>query len=780
MKTQNLRRLFLLSAAAGLMASQSVMAYPFQDLDPAPDPDLLALTKEDEVTVQHQFDQFDLTAEERAQLTRLIDPSAPGVIEDFDLSRDPEAPIPMKEHPEYIELMARISKMLPREIVDCGPSGEGLELDGGYYYYLTGDISCTLAHHHDAGLFVNSFSILDLRGHTVTSTNHKGRGVQLSQDTVLFGGEHRGLISGFEVGIYSETNSNLVLHVESSNNVQNPNDLSFTGHGVLFHTTFKHADSHEFYGHRILYSVMNDNAVVGVQFEALGHTNASGDISIYSNHVYGTVANNNAEAGVLFLFTNGVVTYDHVDIFKNSISHTHVENSNDVGIEFGVEGFATSDSFSIRQNNISHSSVRCQSTLACGEAGIIFSVGEVGNSGNIAEVVDNSIYANLVDDSSGYGILFEVVGVEQTSTQGNINVSSNQIVFNNVSHNLEGIDLVIDFLETDGNINIKDNLVAFNRAAYSNGDPNSDLGNGIFVEILNLIECGSGSVQVAGNLIFANAVYQNSGTGVAFEATASPSKTCLIESIPAATSDKSLSSHAWIFNNNEIFFNQASSNGAIGLLLEFQAEAPDQIEAKNNRIGFNRVMDSVIGVEFILDVISLSAMDNSAKAIHNQADHNIVLDSEQIGILFSVEAVNGSGALSDISYKNRVRRNLVVESIEGILFEDVISQGFKNDSEKNGVFRNLVVDATDGILLGEVLDSVVRRNFVAKSGLDGIFVEGLGNVLSKNISILSGQYNFVDGAGISDPALCNIWKDNLYYGRQADKVHPPICFESKL
>lgn len=820
MKTQKLRQLFLLSAIAGLVASQSVMAFQSQGLDPAPDPDLLALTKEDEAMVQNLFDEFDLTVEERSGLLALIDPTIPGVIEDVVSLGATETMIPMEEHPEYVELMERISTMVGYPVSDCGTlSGgfnEGVTLAGGYYYYLTGDITCTLQHHDDAGISVGSLAVLDLRGYSVTSTNHKGRGVQLSQSAVLFGGvrEPRGLVSGFEVGVYSEANSNLILHVESSNNVEHSGHIGTTGHGIFIHGIFKHHATHLFNGHRVIYSHANNNDAVGVFLNVTDQSNATGDVSIYGNRVYGSVANNNGEEGIATDIETYHGTYDSVNVFRNSVSHSRADNNELTGIALEVLGYTdavnpihsipihVSDAFSSYENTISHSSVNCDPNLSCftkGVYGILFSVDRVTNTGDSpVSVVNNSLSANSAENyGSGTGILLNVSNVT-ASGNGNVSVSTNQITSNRALHNAEGLDILIGYLAVNGSgdLDIADNLVAFNRGDYSVG--NSSVtpklpGHGINVQILNF-GVNTGAIHLDDNLFFANVAHHNANVGLIIDPSA-PVAASLSTSLATVTSTAS---------HNKMLFNQLSHNSEAGLYVDVTMVATGstgRAEAKYNRVGFNRVIGSEVGILSGVVAAASATSSHSAEVTHNQMDHNVVLDSEAIGIIFELVSENGNGShpVYDIAYQNRVRRNFVdVETQATGVCAYMTSIGYSDDSKRNGIFRNLIVGGGYGIVTGvpftpsnlasiscvdpvvlRGLDNLIRRNFVAGSAKDGITVTDTNDIISDNISILSGDFNFVDVPGQTDSTACNDWDNNTYYGFEANKVNPPICVEVK-
>lgn len=754
MESQNVRQGIILFATASLFASQSAMAYAFQhlELDPAPDSDLLALKKEDEAAVQDLFDQFDLNETERAELMRLIDPAVPDVPEDFVMLRELDASIPMEEHPEYIEFMERVSTLRSTPISSCQP-----DLTPGDYYHLTDNISCNLSP-GDVGISLPAGSTLNLRGYNVTGTGD-GVGIQLDEKTTLFGGFDRGIVSGFQVGIFSESNYNLILHVESSQNQSN---------GIHLLGDFSGSESHHFNDHRVMYSVTNNNST-GILFEVRDESTTSNNASIFANHVYETIANNNEDA-ISFLFGGRDTPYTRVDIYKNSISHSHVNDNDDSGIQFIVGPLDTTAGLSVRDNHVSHARVRCQSTLPChGNGGINFTVGELTDNSDVGvEIVDNSVFANWVDYGAGTGILFAVQHLEEKG-DGDIDVSRNHVKFNNASHNAEGIDMTVQALleDNNGNINITDNLIVFNRSAYSNGDVSNAQGNGIFVDFENLVECGSGSVQITDNLIFANAVYKNAAYGVYFDSSFAPGS-CI--------SSKKVSS-PWVFNDNEILFNHVFTNGIIGLYLNGQFEGPGQTEAQNNRIGFNRVLGSNSGIRFQLSATSDDNTANSSKAIYNQVEHNIVSDAVDNGIVFEVLSTNDFGSANDTSYENRVRQNFVKEiSGTGIYMDGLISIGYADDYEKNGIFQNLIVGTESGIDVADGTNSLIHRNFVARSVEDGITIEDEGDFISENTSISNGGYNFVDVPGQFDTTTCNTWEDNFYVSSVT--VLPPICFEA--
>lgn len=761
MKSQQLRRLFLLSVTAGLFASQSVMALSFQDpfnhLDPAPDPDLLALSIEDEAYIQNLFDQFELTSEERSQLLNLIDPKVPGVIEDFDLSREPEAPIPMEEHPEYIELMERMSRMNEIAVSDCGHNGHGVYLDGLYRYYLAGDISCSLKHSTNAGIFLGGGATLDLRGHSVTSTNNIGRGIQLAENTAVFGGGHehglvsgagnhaRGLVSGFETGIYSESNLNLVIHVETSNNID---------YGIHMFREFGGSVGHYFDNHRVLYSVANNNGGVGISFEITDNANGKGDLSVFRNYIYASETNGN-KVGIEIMGSSNDTThhYKHVGIYGNSISHNRVRDNVDHGVAFTFEHFMSTGGFSVYENHISHNSVRCEPVSPCHfEGGIIFksAVNDTSEAG--IEMKDNLIYANWVDYSLGDGIIFEIDLEELGSGESNFN--NNFVMFNNLEYNAQGMGIGIGTGTDVGNSNITDNLFAFNRAA------NSGLGNdGIFVQIDG--NSNSGAMSIDDNLLFGNILDENY---FGMEARLSAN---VAANVGTASADVS---------RNLILFNQVSSNIGFGFSSTINVNSGGTASAHDNRMGFNRVVDNVqVGLELELNVQSFNFNANTARAIHNRVDHNIVLDNPGEGVVFIVASHNSNG--KDISYKNRVSKNLVVENEnDGIRMEsDSVSP---DDSDRNGVFRNLVVDTDgDGIVMQNGSNNLVRRNFVADNTGDGIQVSDLGDVISKNISIGSGDYNMDDLSGEADLANCNDWDKNFL--GDTTKINPQECFEVK-
>lgn len=750
MKSHQMRRLFLLSATAGLFASQSVMASPYQnlfhDLDPAPDPDLLALSNEDEAYIQNLFDQFELTSEERSQLLHLIDPAVPGVIEDFDLSREPEAPIPMEEHPEYIELMERIDAMVSTSVISCGEV-----LAGGGYYVLENDITCTLVNSTDAGIFLGAGAILDLRGHSVTSTNGIGNGIQMDEKTAVFGGLRRGSISGFNNGIYSESNANLVLHVKASNNQ--------TG-GINMAPVFSGDGPHDYHDHRVLYSVANNNGA-GILFGAQDDGTATGDLRFFDNHVYASVANGNQGGIEMAAFTMddpSVYKYDSVEIFGNSVSHSRAKDNGGVGIIFLFESFETTDGFSARENRISHNSVSCESTSPCNTAigGIAFVINNVVDTSAAGiNIVDNSIYANRVDNSAEDGIVFEVISIELGT--GSIHFNKNHITFNNLERNAAGISTLVLLVPQGSNpvSSIEDNIFAFNRAAYSTQaamiDADFQIASG----------SGPGSMSIDDNVFFGNAAYQNAQGGIEFVAVA--------QGVGAAST----------FNRNQIFFNQLSSNGAqgVGSVITYLA---DTAEIHDNRVGFNRVVDNAeAGIE--LELFAGGSVSGSATVTHNRVDHNMVLDNPEVGIEFGVisEHLDGSAG---ISYQNRVSKNLVVgNELAGI---SVVSNSMyePHQDEKNGVFYNLVADTDgDGIVSGEDphnkgSNNLVHRNFVAKNTGDGIQVFDIDDVISKNISIFNGDDNLndlsADGGG-----PCNTWENNFFGSINA--VNPEICFESK-
>lgn len=798
MKSQIMRQFFMLSAVAGLVASQSVLALPsYQHLDPAPDPDLLSLTKEDEAYIQGLFDQFDLSTEERTQLLHLIDPAVPGVIEDFDLSREPEAPVPMEEHPEYIELIQRISKMNPRAIHDCGPLGEGIELLGGDYYYLKADISCTLANSTDAGIFVGAGAILDLRGHQISSTNGVGRGIQLDERAFLFGGEHRrGLVTGFETGVYSEANSNLVMHVESSNNSSSSPDQ---GSGILFFTNFTGDGPHFFDSHRVLYSKANHNSQSGIYFvttDALNTTSPTGDVTIFDNYVYATQASHNGSgnngAGVLFDFESvyALPSYDHVDVYKNFVSHSHARDNIEAGIAIKAKNFNTLDGFGFRENHISHSFARCKPTLPChADVGISLAVTGLADKGvdlNEVNFLDNSISFNWVDYSVGTGILYNISSVEIDSV--NFNVSGNRINFNTVLYNGDGIDMTLFDFEgtTSGTVNIENNQVAFNRVAYSSGNGGSLQGLGIQVDSIAFYVCVTEAhvLNSRDNLVFANAVDQNM-FGLTFVTLVAPISVCDVE-LPEAL---------WTFNNNRALFNQVFHNVSSGLTFSGEIATLNMLEGEDNRVGFNRVVSNGTGIIFEILAESASSDENSVQVVNNQVDHNIVLENSEVGILFEIDSLyavvfenSPPPPLPSISYKNRVHRNLVVGTTAAVstpsgfgILANFNSKGYLDNSEKNGIFRNLVLDNVYGIgtsvleTTGTFSNNLVHRNFVAASTLDGIIVNDTLDTISDNISIFNGDYNFVDLPGQTDSTICNTWEDNFYVSPTT--VLPPICFE---
>lgn len=767
MKLQQWRRLFLMSAAtAGFFASQTVMALSFQDtfqdLDPAPDPDLLALSTEDEAYVQSLFDRFELTSEQRSQLLHLMDPAVSGAIEGFDLSQEPEAPIPMEEHPEYIELMERIATLPGNPISSCGEI-----LSGGDYYYLVNDIMCAASSILEIGLYVGPGAILDLRGHSVTNTiSGQGIGILLDESADLFGGNlKRGVVSGFDLGVLSESNDNLVLHVESSNNGEC---------GICMVSVFTSSpDSYYFYDHRVKYSVANDNNILGIAFSVSDDTTATNNpLSFFGNRVYASEANGN-ELGISMSATL-TSSYGNVGVYRNSVSHSRTNDNGDDGIFFEVRSFSSPTGvygLNVSENTLSHNMVHCKPTSTChSDAGITFSAGNAGGTSEI-DIVDNSIHANWVGYSAGTGILFSVQegsGSSDTASE-NINVSDNHLLFNNVAHNAEGIDMRVTLFNTSANQgisqNINGNLVAFNRAAYSTGGTSAGLddsvlpGNGIHAVFSFNSPSKVASSKFDDNVIVGNASYQNASKGIALE---------VIQGLSLPTT---LTRDGQMLSN-QMLLNQVFSNGDAGLTWNAILSNFSGAKANDNRVAFNRVVNNdTDGMSWDLIVDSAT----TANAIHNQLDHNIVLDNAAGGIGFMVNSQNSSGL--DISYENLVRKNLVTGGTLGIISGFLASNGYSDDSQKNGIFLNLVIESGIGIFSDQGSDNLVHRNYVAKNSNAGITVRDTGDVISKNISILNGIYNLDDLSGATNPADCNDWDDNFF--GSINKINPPVCFEVK-
>lgn len=758
---------------ASLSVYQSATAVPFKNLYPTPDPDLLVLTSEDEMYVQNLFDQFNLTIEERAQLTHLINPTVSGLIENFDLSRDPEALIPMEQHLEYIELMGRIATLPGIPVNSCSET-----LLGGGYYYLEGDISCILATNSDVGIFVGAGAILDMRGYSVTGTGAGtgvGIGIQLDEKASLLGGLSSGLVSHFHTGIYSESNSNLVLHVESSHN---------NAEGILIEETFLDSDTnHYFNNHRILYSIANKNGGFGIALQTFDENlNVKGDISIFGNVVYGSVANGNGLNGILMDYHATSHHYDNVNVYRNGISHSQALDNGIAGILLEVANFqdVNKGGISVRENNLSHNEVSCASIGSChsnvGLGFYVIDVSDIHQSG--IDVLDNIITSNHVDNSAGMGVFFKVDS-SQESGAGSINFERNEMTFNRAEHNVDGIDMFVTNLQesNSGNINIKDNLIAFNRGAYSTGDEDVFQGNGIFVNFTCLKEKGKGALEISDNLIFANVAYQNPGAGVFFSA--SPGCPADKSSQEKSVERDSLFTNTAKFINNRMLFNQTSSNDSPGvLLLSIFFKHSESVEASNNRVSFNRDIGSDTGIGFTIEGYALGVARHSSKVIDNQADHNITADNT-IGMLFLVESRHDTGH-ADTSYRNRAESNFIHGSLDtGILVLYVKSVDYPDKSDKNGLFKNLIIESDIGIAMGEGSHNVVNRNYVTNSGIAGIIVGNHHDEITENISILSGQYNLHDVAGEVNSTHCNTWKHNTYYGIQGGKVFPPICFETK-
>lgn len=754
MKSKKLQQWLLLSATTGLLASQTLAALPHQNLNPAPDQDLLALSKEDEAFIQGLFDQFDLNSNERAQLLQLIDPTIPGIIEDFDLSRDPEAPMPMEEHPKYIALMEQIST-LPRTPVTSCP----VVLSSHHYYYLEHDISCTLATSSDVGIVVGNNAILNLGGNQVTG-NGIGTGIQLGEKTTLFGGVRRGSVSGFETGVFSDKNDNLVLHVESSNNTSSNTGY---GYGINFSQVFTSNGPHEFKNHDVMYSVANNNTLGGIVFLPTDQTGASGNVVFSDNHVYSSKANNNGGGiNLNILFPYGI--YSHIDIHNNSVSHSKTDNNNETGIQILGSGFNTSNGFTIKENHISHSTVHCKSDTPCHSAGGIVFLLNGGNDTSNTEVnvTDNSIEANSVYNSAGTGIFFEMSSLVEFGS-GNINMSRNQVQFNHVSHNQAGITFIAAGLVelVNGNIDTNDNLVAFNRVAYSQQI-------GIFFSFINIGACGI--VNSNDNLALANSVHETS-TGIFLQPISTGS--CI-----------NSTNNTWTMNNNSILFNQTTSNQLTGLqLLGFISVSGTNAEERQNRVSFNRsVNNQSDGISYFAEAATDAT--HTPKAIDNQVDHNILLNNQGNGVDFIVLSLGGSSGFGT-SYENRVRKNFIKENQEsGITASSLASNGYhKQGSEKNGIFQNLVIENGYGINIVNGSDNLVRQNHVTKSVNDGITVRDVGDTISKNISIANGGFNFVDSAGLNNPLHCNDWDNNFAYITPFTgevKINPEICFDIKL